>query len=197
MSASVLYMSMSLDGFIAGPNETVENELGDGGMRLHDWGFKQTETGEYVTNLTGVNAEVMGEANATGAAVCGRGTIDPAGGWGGDQYDGPPVFVYTRRPLGPDDLTWSHVTYVNDIVSAIQQARQAAGEKDVSVQGAGTAQAALAAGVLDELQIHLVPVLLGEGRRLFEHLGTDHIEMEPIRVLEGAGATHLRYRVRR
>lgn len=89
------------------------------------------------------------------------------------------------------------MTYVNDIVSAIQRAKEAAGEKDISVQGAGTAQAALATGVLDEVQIHLVPVLLGEGRRLFEHLGADHIELEPIRVLEGSGVTHLRYRVRR
>lgn len=197
MSSTVLYMSMSLDGFIAGPNETVDNGLGDGGMRLHEWGLKRTTAGEYVTELTGVNAEVMDEFNATGSIVCGRGTIDPAGGWGGDHHNGASILVYTRRPLSPDDARWSHVTYVNDIVCAMNQAKQAAGGKNVLVHGAGTAQAALAAGVIDEVLIHLVPVLMGEGRRLFEHLGADHIELEPIRVLEGDGVTHLHYRVRR
>jgi dihydrofolate reductase len=86
---------------------------------------------------------------------------------------------------------------VSDVETAAALAKEAAGEKDVLVHGVGTAQLALTAGVLDELQIHLIPVLLGEGRRLFEHLGAEHIELEPIRVVEGPGVTHLRYRVLR
>ncbi len=95
-------------------------------------------------------------------------------------------------------MVWPLVTYISDVETAMAQAKDAAGEKDVLVHGVGTARLALAAGVLDELQIHLIPVLLGGGRRLFEGLGPEHIELERIRVLEGeSGVTHLRYRVRR
>jgi dihydrofolate reductase len=99
-----------------------------------------------------------------------------------------------RRPED-EEARWPLVTYVSDVAEAMAAAKEAAGTRDVLVHGAGTAQMALAAGVLDEVQIHLVPVLLGEGRRLFENLGPDHIELEPTRVLEGEGVTHLRYRV--
>jgi dihydrofolate reductase len=105
-----------------------------------------------------------------------------------------PIFILSRDPEA-EEARWPLVTYVSDVGEAMAAAKEAAGEKDVLVHGAGTAQLALAAGILDELQIHLVPVLLGEGRRLFEHLGADHIELEPVRVLEGEGVTHLRYRV--
>jgi dihydrofolate reductase len=106
-----------------------------------------------------------------------------------------PIFVLTRRQ--PDSTTrpWPLVSYVADVQTAMTRAKQAAGDKNVLVHGAGTAQLALAAGVLDELEIHLIPVLLGQGRRLFDHLGPEHIELERIRVLEGDGVTHLRYRV--
>jgi dihydrofolate reductase len=196
MSATVLYMSMSLDGFIAGPNEGPDNGLGDGGERLHDWIFTgaPTEHSGVPGRPSGVNGEVMDEVMATGAVVAGRGTFEPAGGWGGDHHDGVPIFILSRRPEA-EEAQWPRVTYVSDVESAMARAKEAAGEKDVLVHGAGTAQLALAAGVLDELQIHLIPVLLGEGRRLFEHLGADHIELEPTRVVEGAGVTHLRYRV--
>jgi dihydrofolate reductase len=142
----------------------------------------------------GVDGEVMDEAMSTGAVVAGRGTFEPAGGWGGDHHDGVPIFILSRRESGTDPR-WPLVTYVPDVVTAMARAKEAAGEKDVLVHGASVAQLALAAGVLDEIQIHLVPVLLGEGRRLFEHLGADHIELEPVRVLDGSGVTHLRYRV--
>ena len=144
----------------------------------------------------GVDGEVMDEAMATGAVVAGRGTFEPAKGWGGDHHDGVPIFILDRHKSGVDPQ-WPLVTYLPDVETAMAQAKEAAGDKDVLVHGATVTQLALAAGVLDEIQIHLVPVLLGEGRRLFEHLGTDHIELEPVRVLEGAGVTHLRYRVRR
>jgi dihydrofolate reductase len=196
MSATVLYMSMSLDGFIAGPNEGPENGLGDGGDRLHEWIFAgaPTEHSGVPGRPAGVNGAVMDEAMATGAVVAGRGTFEPAGGWDGDHHDGVPIFILSRHPEA-EPAQWPLVTYVSDVETAMTSAKEAAGEKDVLVHGAGTAQLALAAGVLDELQIHLIPVLLGEGRRLFEHLGSDHIELEQIRVAEGAGVTHLRYRV--
>ena len=106
-----------------------------------------------------------------------------------------PIFVLSRRAPGSEP--WPLVTYVPDITTAMAEAKRAAGEKDVLVHGAGIAQRALAAGVLDEIEIHLVPVLLGQGRRLFDDLAPEHIELERTRVLEGADATHLRYRVRR
>ncbi|HSS43403.1 MAG TPA: dihydrofolate reductase family protein [Solirubrobacterales bacterium] len=197
MSATVLYMSMSLDGFVAGPNESVENGLGDGGERLHEWIFAGPPTGHggVPGRPEGVDGEVMDEAMATGAVVAGRGTFEPANGWGGDHHDGVPIFILSRSLAGTEVAEWPLVTYVSDVETAMARAREAAGEKDVLVHGATVAQLALAAGVLDEIQIHLVPVLLGEGRRLFEHLGADHVELEPVRVLEGSGVTHLRYRV--
>lgn len=196
--ATVLYMSMSLDGFVAGPNESVDNGLGDDGERLHEWIFAGTpsEHGGLPARPEGVNGEVMDEAMATGAVVAGRGTFEPARGWGGDHHDGVPIFILSRRESGADPR-WPLVTYVPDVETAMTKAKEAAGDKDVLVHGATVTQLALAAGALDEIQIHLIPVLLGEGRRLFEHLGTDHIELEPVRVLEGSGVTHLRYRVHR
>jgi dihydrofolate reductase len=197
VSATVLYMSMSLDGFIAGPNETVDNGLGDGGLRLHDWYFAGADADYTDGSLTGVNAQVKDEALATGAIVAGRGTVEPAGYWGGDHHDGVPIFILSRAPESRTKQ-WPLVTHLSDIRSAMAQAKDAAGDRNVLVHGAGTAQLALAAGVLDELEIHLIPVLLGEGRHLFEGLGPEHIELERTRVLEGeGGVTHLHYRVRR
>jgi dihydrofolate reductase len=195
MGATVLYMSMSLDGFIAGPNEGPGNGLGDGGDRLHEWIFAGPPTGEggVPGRPSGVNGAVMDEVLETGAVIAGRGTFEPAGGWGGDHHDGVPIFILSRGP--EDETRWPLVTYVSDVAEAMAAAKEAAGSRDVLVHGAGTAQLALAAGVLDEVQIHLVPVLLGEGRRLFENLGPEHIELEPTRVFEGEGVTHLRFRV--
>ena len=134
---------------------------------------------------------------STGAVVAGRGTFEPAGGWGGDHHDGVPIFILTRRD--PADLRqWQLVTYVGDVTSAMSQAKEAAGDKNVLVHGAGTAQLALGAGVLDELELHVIPVLFGQGRRLFEGLDPEQIELERTRILEGeAGVTHMHYRVRR
>lgn len=198
MSATVLYMSMSLDGFIAGPNEGPGNGLGDGGERLHDWlwGGEPGGPSGVPGSPSGVNGQVYDESMATGAVVAGRGTFEPAGGWGGDHHDGVPIFVLSRREPAIDVGQWPLVCYESDVRTAMTRAREAAGDKDVLVHGAATAQLALAAGVLDELEIHLIPVLLGEGRRLFENLGPEHIELERTRVLEGeAGVTHMHYRV--
>jgi len=200
VSATVLYMSMSLDGFIAGPNEGPDNGLGDGGHRLHDWalaGGGGMDAVEATRRLGGVNGQVLDEFMATGAVVAGRGTVAPAGFWGGDHHDGVPIFILTRHD--PDDMPqWPLVTYVNDVTSAMTQAKEAAGDKNVLVHGAGTAQLALTAGVLDELELHLIPVLFGQGRRLFEGLAAEQIELERSRILEGeGGVTHMHYRVRR
>lgn len=134
---------------------------------------------------------------STGAVVAGRDTFEPAGGWNGDHHDGVPIFILSRHQPGPEFARWPAVTYVSDLEAAVGQAKRAAGDEDVLVHGASIAQWTLAAGLLDELQIHLVPVLLGEGRRLFEQLGTEQRALEPIRVAHGRDATHLRYRVRR
>jgi dihydrofolate reductase len=200
VSATVLYMSMSLDGFIAGPNETDDNGLGDGGDRLHDWAFPDVDPDQrspHVGRLAGANGEVSAEMMSTGA-VAGRGTFEPAGGWGGDHHDGVPIWVYSRHEPGIDVSRWPLVTYVDDVRTAMTEAKKAAGEKDVLVHGAAVAQLALKAGLLDELEIHLVPMLFGQGRRLFEGLDPAQIELERMRILEGEdGVTHMHYRVQR
>jgi dihydrofolate reductase len=200
VSATVLYMSMSLDGFIAGPNEGPGNGLGDGGHRLHEWALTGADADQTGApgRPSGVNGKVFDEMMATGAVVAGRGTFEPAGGRGGDHHDGVPIFILTRRERDSETGQWPLVSYVPDVRTAMTRAKQAAGDKDVLVHGAGTAQLALAAGVLDELEIHLVPVLFGQGRRLFDERGPEHIELERTRILDGeAGVTHMHYRVRR
>ncbi len=199
MSATVLYMSMSLDGFIAGPNESVDNGLGDGGERLHEWVFadgEETAPSGVPGRPAGVNGEVFEQAMATGAVVAGRGTAEPAGYWSGDHHDGVPIFILSRHPSEAEQARWPLVTYVGDVAEGMARAKEAAGEKDVLVHGAGVAQLALAAGVLDEIQIHLIPVLLGQGRRLFDHLAAEQIELERTAAIAAPdGTTHLRYRV--
>jgi dihydrofolate reductase len=198
-SASVLSMSMSLDGFIAGPNEGPDNGLGDGGHRLHEWVIADGDVGlEAIRRSGGVNGQVVDEFMSTGAVVAGRGTFEPAGGWGGDHHDGVPIFIVARHEPGIDISQWPLVTYVNDVRTAMTHAKEAAGDMNVLVHGAGTAQLALTAGVLDELELHVVPVLFGQGRRLFEGLAPEQIELQRTRILEGEdGVTHMHYRIRR
>jgi dihydrofolate reductase len=196
VSATVLDMSMSLDGFIAGPNAGPGNGLGDGGQRLHDWALTSADSDEMKVVRTGVNGQVIAELMATGAVVAGRGTFEPAGGWGGDHHDSVPIFILYRQAPRIDISHWPLVTPMNDITTAMAQAKDAAGDKNVLVHGAGIARLALAAGVLDELELHVIPVLLGQGRRLFEGLPPEHIELHRTRILEGeAGVTHMHYRV--
>ena len=195
MSKSVLYMAMSLDGFITGPHDDADHGLGVNGERLHDWLHDTTsDEGPVDFRPSGVNGQVFDEVMATGAVVVGRRTFDLAGRWNGDHH-GVPIYVPTRGTPPEPVSEWVH--YVTDgVESAMAQAKAAAGDADVMVHGADLTQSLLRAGVLDELEIHLVPILLGDGRRLFEHLGSDHIELERVRVVEGeGGVTHLRYRV--
>jgi dihydrofolate reductase len=195
MSATVLSMSMSVDGFITGPGDDHDNGLGVDGHRLHDWLADGADPASH--RPSGVSGEIFDEFMASGAVVVGERTFAFAGGWNGDHHDGVPIFVLTRRERDADTPEWPLVTYVDDVATAMARAKDAAGDKNVLVHGARTAQLALTAGVLDELEIHQIPVLLGQGRRLFDHMGPDHIELELTRIVDAPGVTHLRYRVRR
>ena len=194
MSASVLYMSMSVDGYIAGPGDDPGNPGGDGFMRLHEWyGYGADGT---LNTKPGAAEEFVAETLATGAVLAGRRTVEQVDHWGGDEH-GVPIFVPSHRPPGPTVANYPLVTYVSDgIESAMAQAKAAAGDRNVVLLGGYTAQRALEAGVLDELQIHQIPVLFGSGRRLFDVLPA-RVELEVVRVIDTPDATHIRYRVLR
>lgn len=189
MSVSVLDMSMSLDGYIADPDDFLG---GVDGERLHKWADPEAESGRP----SEAAKQFQDEWNGCGAVLAGRRTAELMDHWGGD-HGGVPIFVPSHRPPGPA-ARWGYpmVTYVTDgIESAMAQAKAAAGGRDVQVRGGlYTAQQALEAGVLDEVQIHQVPVLLGGGRRLFDVLSSE-IELEIVRVIDTPAATHIRYRV--
>jgi dihydrofolate reductase len=185
----VIYdMSMSLDGFVTAANRTPEEPMGDGGLKLVEWGFG--DDGREVVERS------ISEA---GAVIVGRYTYDTSLPWWGP--DGPtgekrlPVFVVTHTE--PEETPPGGVyAFVRDgIESAVRRAKATAGDKDVGVSGAQVGQQSIRAGLADEIQIHLVPVLFGSGTRMFEHLGDEHIQLEPIEVIETRGATHLRYRI--
>lgn len=186
MSQIVLTMSMSLDGFVTGPDDGPEHPLGRNGGRVFNWLDDR--------NSDGPSGQVYREFMATGAIISGRRTFELAGRWGGDHHDGVPILVLTHH-VDPGDVPPGSARFVTDVAECAAQAKAAAGDRDVMVHGAGAAQALLRAGLLDELQIHLVSVLLGEGRRLFDHLGPEHIELELTRQLVDRDVTHLRYRV--
>ncbi len=191
MSSSVLYMSMSVDGYIAGPSDEPGNPGGDGFMRLHDW-FGTPGDGQP----SGPAGELIDEMTATGAVLVGRRTAEQVDHYKGDHH-GVPIFVPSHRPPGPSVANYPSVTYVTDgIASAMAKAKAAARDQNVMVHGAYTAQRALEAGVLDELMIHQIPVLFGGGRRLFDALPS-RVELEIVRVIDTPEATHIRYRVRR
>jgi dihydrofolate reductase len=205
-------IAMSLDGFVAGPNQSVDDPLGVGGMRLHEWAFALAEWRE-AQGLEGgeVNAStsVMEETRANiGATIMGRNmfgggpgpwTSEPWNGWWGD--DPPfhhPVFVLTHHPREPLVLKGENTfTFVTDgIESALDQAKRAAGGQDVLLGGgAHAAQQYLAAGLVDEMLINLVPILLGDGERLFDRLGGRLPELEPVSTIVAPGVTHLKFRV--
>jgi dihydrofolate reductase len=190
-------MSMSLDGFIAGPNDRPGNPGGDDFMRLHRWYGFAAEAGPtaQTTDESGIAKHFLDEAKETGAVLSGRNTVQQAEYWGGDHHNGVPIFVVSHRSPVASVAKYPLVTYMTGgIVSAMSQAKAAAGDRDVLVHGAYTAQTALEAGVLDELQIHQVPVLFGSGRRLFDVLPT-RVELEIVRVIDTPEATHIRYQV--
>jgi len=189
-------MAMSLDGFITGPGDEPGNPAGVGGMRLMEWLGKG---GPEVADWRPADPQsqiVFDESLSTGAVVTGRRTGDFADYWGGDHHDGVPIFVPTHT--APADNRYERVHFVTDgIAACVEQAKAAAGERDVLLDGAYTAQECLKAGLLDVLEIQLMPVLLGQGRRLFERLPAEQIELDLVRTLEAARVLHLRYEVRR
>ena len=211
MSSVTCNISVSLDGFVAGPNQSLENPLGVGGEGLHEWAFateawRKAHGGEggepgadseLVKGLTqGLGAYIMGRKMFGG----GEGPWDESwtGWWGDDPPFHLPVFVLThhaREPLPMEGGTT--FTFVTDgIESALEQARAAAGDGDVAVPGGAQAiQQYLAAGLLDELQLHIVPVLLGGGERLLENVGEP--KLEPVEVIASPAVTHVKYRVAR
>lgn len=203
MSKVAFDISMSLDGFINGPNDNVESPFGNGGERLHQWLYGLATWREQhglVGGQTGSDAEILGEAfRDIGAVVMGRRMFDNAeANWGDNPPFHVPVFVLTHRvqePLVKQGGTT--FTFVSDsIESLLKQAQAAAGGKDISVAGgANIAQQFMEAGLLDEMQIHLVPVLLGDGVRLFDHISTAQIELESNRVVASVGVTHLKFRI--
>lgn len=203
---------MSVDGFVAGPNPSEEHPLGEGGMQLHEWAFKLAAWREPHGREGGeVNAstEVFEESlDNIGATVMGRNMFGGGPGpWGEDPWDGwwgddppfhTPVFVLThhaREPLAKQGGT--SFTFVTDgIESALEQAKEAAGGKDVALGGgASAAQQYLAAGLIDEMQLNVAPILLGAGTRLFEGVPSADVKLEPLRVLATPDVTHLKYRV--
>jgi len=212
MSRLRCQISISLDGFVAGPNQSEENPLGVGGERLHDWvvplaAWRQShgEQGGEVNESTRILEESI---ENIGAAVMGRNMFGPVrGAWGDEQWrgwwgDNPPyhypVFVVTHYPRDPLEMeggtTFHFVT--DGIESALDQARVAADGKDVMLWGGGsTAQQYLASGLMDELELHVVPVLLDDGARLFDNLGDAEVRLEQVRAVEAPGVTHLKYRV--
>jgi dihydrofolate reductase len=194
--------STSLDGFIAGPNDGPERPLGEGGERLLAW-YSGGDTEyrlpgtEMVFEVSPQSAELLRETRrTTGALVTGRRTFDITNGWGGRHPLDVPVFVLTHTVPQEWVSEGSPFTFVTDgLESAVEQAKAVAGDKDVGVIGASLVQQCIRAGLLDEVHLDLVPVLLGGGVRLFDHLGAGPIELESTRVIEGAGVTHLTFRV--
>jgi dihydrofolate reductase len=207
-------ISVSLDGYMAGPNQSEQNPLGEGGEELHEWIFKLAAWREAHGEEGGEGEEnpsnaVMDAAQANvGAVVMGRNMFGPVRGpWNGSAWNGwwgeeppfhAPVFVLThheREPVEMEGGTSFHFV-TEGVESAVAQAKQAAGEKDVSIGGgATTLQQALAAGLLDELLVHQVPILLGAGERLFDDLPAGAASFELVRLVEGREAAHLTYRV--
>ena len=195
-------LTMSLDGFIAGPNDGPEAPLGEGGERLFEW-YSSGDTEyrlpgtEMVFRISSQSAELLSEVESSmGAFVTGRRTFDITNGWGGNPPLGVPTFVVTHTVPQEWVYEGSPFTFVTDgVESAVEQAKTVAGDKGVAVGAASIAQQCIRAGLLDEVTVNLVPVLLGEGVRLFDHLGPTPIELESTGVIEGSGVTHLTFRV--
>lgn len=195
MSAVVLDMSISVDGFVTGPDDGPERGLGTGGERLHAWlGDGGREPRSY-RPADEAGALVFDESMATGAVLTGRRTFDHAGGWDGDHHDGVAIVVLTRSV--PETPAPGHARYVTDAAEAVALAKAAAGGRKVLLHGASAARACLRAGLVDEIALHVVPVLLGAGRRLFEDLPPERVELELVRALDGPAVQHLHYRLRR
>lgn len=212
MSKTRAYISVSLDGYVAGPNETIEEPLGEHGERLHDWAVELKSWRELQGMEGGeenASSPMIAEDNANvGAEIMGRGKFGPPqrgpwnpdepwrGWWGDDPPFRKPVFVLTHHPREPLTLSDTTFHFVTDgIHAALDRAQEAAGEKDVLIGGgAKTINQYLAAGLVDELHLHVVPIVLGSGARLFEGVPPG-LRLEVARVVDAPGVTHVKYRV--
>lgn len=210
MPSVTCQLSVSLDGFVAGPNQSLDNPLGEGGMRLHEWAFsnaswraqhgldggERNADSEVIEESTqGIGAYIMGRRMFGGGD--GPWQEDWKGWWGDEPPYHAPVFVLSHHPREPLRLQGTTFTFVNDgIEAALELARAAAGDQDVAIAGgAQTAQQYLAAGLLDELHLHVVPVILGAGERLLMNVGNPMLQ--PVQVIASPTVTHLKYRVLR
>ena len=191
MTKVIFDISMSLDGFVTASGLRPDEPLGEGGQRLHEWATSESDAR---------SREVLNdERNATGAMISGRRTYDTSLPWWG--ADGPsgtarlPLFVVSHDvPAQPP--AEGVYTFVEDIHRALEGAKAAAADRNVSVMGgADIGQQFIRAGLIDEILIHLVPVLFGSGTRMFDHIGDEHIHLQTIQVIEAPAATHLRFRV--
>jgi dihydrofolate reductase len=213
MSKVRVHISASLDGYVAGPNQSMENPLGEGGESLHDWLIALKEWREpagWEGGEENANSPVVREAFANvGAEIMGRGKFGPPGrgAWGEEPWRGwwgedppfrKPVFVLTHHEREPLTLTDTTFTFVTDgIQAALEQAREAAGDKDVFIGGgADVINQYVAAGLVDVVELHVVPILLGGGARLFEGVGPE-VRLELVRAVDGPGVTHVKYTVRK
>ncbi len=199
MAKVAVALTVSLDGYIAGPNDGSELPLGEGGAALFEWYFNGDTPSRHYDRfkLSKSSAEVFDAGiDSCGAVVTGRRTYDIAGAWGGDgPVPGRPLFVLTHNVPAEVPATLVPYTFVTDgIESAIQQAKAAAGDKYVALAGSQAAQQCLRAGLLDEIWVAVVPLLLGGGVRLFDHIGGP-VRLETIGVVDSPGVTHLSYRV--
>ncbi len=210
MSTVRVHIAVSVDGYVAGPNQSLENPLGEGGERLHEWAFALRafrephgmEGGEVSAStpvleeaLANVGAEIMGRGKFGGGP--GPWADEPWRGWWGETPPfHMPVFVLTHHPREPLTLADTTFAFVTDgIESALDQARKAAAGKDVVIGGgASVVNQYLAAGLVEELELNIVPLVLGGGARLLEGVGPDR-ELEQVRAIEAPGVTHLKYRV--
>lgn len=198
MGKVMMSLSISLDGFIAGPDDGMEYPLGKGGERLFAWmsaGETRSGADERLAVPEASVPVVESWERDCGAIVCGRRTFDIAGGWKDGHPIDVPIFVVTHE--APTEGEWSpRVQFVTDgLDRAVELAQEAAGDKDVSVAAADPVQQLLRAGMIDEIELSVAPCLLGAGVRLFDALSPDPIDLEQISVIESTGVTHLRYRV--
>lgn len=201
MGKVIFNMTMSLDGFVAGPNDSPENGLGDGGQGLFNWYFNG-DTDVFISEgtpplkVSKQSAELMKEAfSKLGAGIWGRRTFDIAHGWGGNP-PGSPAFIVTHNVPQEWVKEGSPFTFVTDgVESAIRQAKEVAGDKEVVICTPSILQQALKAGLVDEIYVDLAPILIGGGVSMFDHLGVGPIDLECIQVTQTPDVVHLAYRV--
>ncbi len=201
MEKVVFNITMSLDGFVAGPNDGPDNGLGDGGDKLFNWYFSgdtkvPISDGNMVLKVSPQSAVILEESfESFGAGIWGRRTFDIAQGWGGHP-PGSPCFIVTHTIPQEWVTEGSPFTFVTEgVESAVRQAKEVAGDKDVVICTASILQQCLKAKLVDEIHVDVVPLLLGDGVRLFDHFGDESVELESLRVIEAPGVTHLSFRV--